>query len=193
MISEWTDCWQIEDFSNAYRNWIIQEMHGERYAILFDIMHDTKFKWSRKVPRDSDRETDGRYLRLRFASGSKSDIWESWLDVSWPCSFLEFLVAMAYTIDDKIMYDPERPDQASRWFWEMLSNAGLDRYDDDRMLREGILGWGYATEIIDKIMCRRYEYNGNGGLFPLKFPEMDQRNVEIWYQANAYFIENYIG
>ena len=196
MVSEWAEVWKTEDFANAYRNWMLESMHAERYSILFDILHDTEFTWSERVPRDADREADGRYLRLRFVNGSDSDIMEDWLevmDVTWPASFLEFLIALAYSIDDKIMYDPERPDQASLWFWEMLDNVGLARYDDVTMFHEGMLAWAIVTETVDRILQRRYEYDGGGGLFPLRSPKMDQRNVEIWYQANAYMIENYIG
>lgn len=193
MVSEWADSWKLENFSNAYRNWMLREMHADRYSILFDILHDTEFTWSSKLPRDSDREADGRYLRLRFANSSDLDIWEDWLSPSWPCSFLEFLIALSYSIDDKIMYDPGKPDQASEWFWEMMGNAGLSRFDDKTLMNESSLGWALVYETVERVMGRRYDYNGNGGLFPLKKPKMDQRRVEIWYQANAYMIENYIG
>ena len=190
-VSEWADTWELEDFSNAYRNWLETSMNAQGYSILFDLLHDTKFEWSRKIPRDSDRSEDGRYLRLRFANEAGLDIWDEWLDDTWPCSFLEFLVALAYSIDDKMMYDPEKPDQAAEWFWEMMSNMDLAKYDDQRMLQGGMLAWFLVSETVDKVMGRRYDYNGNGGLFPLRKPAMDQRKVEIWYQANAYMIENY--
>lgn len=193
MISEWADSWRVEDFSNAYRNWLQETMNADGYSILFDILYDTKFTWSHRIPRDGDRASDGRYLRLRFANEAGLDIWSDWLDDSWPCSFLEFLIALSYSIDDKMMYDPEKPEQAAEWFWEMLSNMGIASYSDERLLQEGMLGWMTVSAIIDKVLGRRYEYNGNGGLFPLRRPAMDQRNVEIWYQANAYMIENYIG
>lgn len=191
MVSEWADTWELEDFSNAYRNWLETSMDAQGYSILFDLLHDTKFEWSRKIPRDSDRAEDGRYLRLRFANEAGLDIWDDWLDDTWPCSFLEFLVALAYSIDDKMMYDPEKPDQAAEWFWEMLSNMGIAKYDDQLMLQQGMLAWYIVSETVGKVMGRRYDYNGNGGLFPLRKPAMDQRDVEIWYQANAYMIENY--
>lgn len=193
MISEQDDVWRLEDFSNAYRNWLQDSMCADSYSILFDLLHDIEFEWSPKIPRDSDRATDGRYLRLRFANESGMEIWQSWLGESWPCSFLEFLVALSYSIDDKIMYDPEKPHQASRWFWEIMGNLGLDKYDDAKMLRDSMLAWYYVVEIAERVMRRRYDYNGNGGLFPLKRPAMDQKKVEIWYQANAYMIEGYIG
>ena len=190
MASEWADVWKLEDFSNAYMNWMMEEMHAEDYGMLFDVLHDAEFEWDhRKAPRDADRAADGRYLRLRFANESGMDIWEDWLE--WPCSFLEFMVALAYSIDDKIMYDPVRPDGPSLWFWDMMRNCGLDRYDDDNMMRGGMLSHMMVSETVTMIMKRRYEYNGNKGPFPLRHPEMDQREVEVWYQANAYYTEKY--
>ena len=193
MISPWADVWELEDFSNAYRNWLQDTMHADSYSVLFDILYDTPFEWSDDLPRDSDRASDGRYLRLKFSNESGMNVYKDWLDDTWPCSFLEFLVALSYSIDDKIMYDPEEPDQPSRWFWEIMGNIGLDEYDDAKMMKDGMLAWYYVNEIMDRVMCRRYDYNGNGGMFPLRRPAMDQRKVEVWYQANAYMIEGYIG
>lgn len=190
MGTEWIDVWELEDFSNAYRNWMASRMHAEDYGILFDVMHDTEFEWDgRTCPRDANRAADGRYLRRKFADESGMDIWADWLE--WPCSFLEFLVALAYSIDDNIMYDPEQPDQPAEWFWDMMKNLGLDSYDDRKMLDGGMVAHMYVTETLDRVMRRDYEPNGYLGLFPLKRPEMDQRDVEIWYQANAYYSEKY--
>lgn len=177
------------NFWNAYRNWLGAKMDGGDHSILFDIMMDTKFVWSEDIPRDEDRAADGRYLRLRFAEEEDLEIPDEIL--GYPCSFLEFLVALAYSIEDEIMYDPEEPDRASEWFWTMMRNAGLSQYDDAMMLGGRTLTDQLASSCIDKIMKRRYEPNGDKGLFPLKHPAVDQRDVEIWYQANAYFIEEY--
>lgn len=190
MVSEWDGSWKEEDFANAYRNWLADYMEAEGYSILFDVLHDTEFEWDHvRFPRDSDREADGRYLRLRFSDESGMDIMEDWL--AWPCSFLEFLIALACAIDDKIMYDPDTPEGPWTWFWEMMANCGLKTCTDEWMMEAGMSGWKKVSEITKTITGRRYEYNGNLGLFPLRRPEMDQRSVEIWYQANAYFIEKY--
>lgn len=190
MVDDWPDVCLLEDFSNAYMNWMLESMGDTGYSILFDLLHETDFKWDkRRFPRDSDRADDGRYLRLRFSNESGMDIWEEWLKKD--CSFLEFLIALAYSIDDQIMYDPICPDGPKRWFWTMMHNCGLDKYDDGVMLRGTMVAYMTVLEIVNMIMERRFEPNGNFGLFPLKRPEMDQRNVEIWYQANAYFIEEF--
>ena len=182
--------WKLEDFANAYRNWIYSKMSGKGYGILFDFLHDTQFEWDEsKLPRDGDRAADGRYLRLRFADEAGLDFEYEWLD--WPCSFLEFLVALAFSIEDSIMYDPAEPNREAEWFWLMMRNIGLDQFDDERMLSDGTFAMNEILDICETVMHRRFMYNGANGLFPLRNPAMDQRDVEIWYQANAYFIEEY--
>ena len=181
--------WVAVNFENAYTNWMLTRMHAGNYGMLFDILNDTPFEWDRKIPRDSDREADGRYLRLRFSNESGIEIVDDILEK--PCSFLEFAIALAYAIDDRIMYDAENPEQAADWFWMMLENIGLDKYTDEYLMANGLPAHMYVNEITDRVMKRRYEYNGYLGMFPLAKPEMDQRKVEIWYQANAYFIERF--
>lgn len=189
MNPEWEDSWRVEDFANAYRNWMEDTMDARGYGILLDVLHDTEFFWDSHIPRDADRADDGRYLRERFSEETGTEMPDEWMD--WPCSFLEFLVALAYEIDDKIMYDADHPEQVREWFWTMLSNIGLDVYDNDRMLAMGSAAYKEISTVLEDVMARKYGYNGYPGIFPLSKPAMDQRNVEIWYQANAYFIERY--
>ena len=190
-VEDFGDDWMTEDFQNAYRNWLHHKMDDGNHSILFDYLHDTEFKWDKSIPRDADRESDGRYLRMRFAEESDFEFADEWL--SGPCSFLEFLVALAYSIEDEIMYDPEYPDRSREWFWMMMDNSGLSKFDDKFMKEGRLLASQMVFETVNMIMERRYERNGALGLFPLKNPQMDQREVEIWYQANAYFIEEYFG
>jgi hypothetical protein len=87
---------------------------------------------------------------------------------------------MANQIDDLRMVD---------WFWMMLGNAELDGFTDEAFyaLRGHIL----VDKILNRILDRTYKRDGIGGLFPLKHPKKDQRRVELWYQMNAYLVENY--
>lgn len=191
MDGDWPEPgWRSEDFSNSYLNWMVRTMGASDYTILFDMLHDTEFTWDdATMPRDSDRAEDGRYLRERFSDETGERMDPEWLE--WPCSFLELLVALSYTIEDSIMYDPENGETARDWFWIMLSNMEIDEFDDEKMMHDGMLAFMLVSERISCVIERRYDYNGYPGLFPLRKPRMDQRDVEIWYQANAYFIERY--
>ena len=68
----------------------------------------------------------------------------------------------------------------------MICNLGLDKFDDKHYNSD------YVYEILGKFVRREYDFNGRGGLFPLKNVQNDQRKVEIYYQMLAYLSENYV-
>ena len=183
--------WEEVNFANAYKNWLERQMHAQNYRILFDFLYDFEFTWDYHIPMDENRAKDGVFLREEFSmeSGMEEPISARY----WPCSFLEFLIALCRRIENQVMYDPDSDTDASTWFWELMGNVGLDRCDDNWMLAQQGMGSMLVTEKVNEIMERRYSPSGEGGLFPLRNPETDQRKVEIWYQINDYFWENYVG
>jgi hypothetical protein len=66
----------------------------------------------------------------------------------------------------------------------MLENLDLCQYNDRVNLPEDKI-----EETLDRVIWRTYNFNGRGGIFPLRRPRQDQRDVELWYQLNAYIIE----
>lgn len=180
------DDWELQNFANAYRNWLESSVGGSSHRVLFDILYDTEYVWW--MERDGDRASDGIRLRARFEYESGLPCPEGWDD--WPCSFLEFMVAMAYTMEESIMYDPGDGLDMSTWFWTMMDNCGLSSYSDERIFASGTDSYYEIDAILHGIMDREYSYDGVGGLFPLKHPSRDQRNVEYWVQMNAYVLEN---
>lgn len=183
-MSEWADSWEIENYANAYRNWLMNEMGGEDYQILFDILYDTRFYWT--IPRDCNLADKGRYLRVTFSEESGLEMPENIYD--WPCNLLEMLVGLAFSIES-IMYDPDEGNRSQEWFWLMVGNLGLDIFDDRTILESGTMALSYIDETCRTFMDRSYCYNGVGGLFPIMDAKEDQRKIEIWYQANAYLEE----
>lgn len=182
------DEWAIENFANAYRNWLEQMVtssDGLPYGILLDILHDIQFEW--ELHDDEYRAKDGIYLRADFEWESKLEVPAGWDD--WPCSFLEFAVALARKMYRTVSYDPEDENGISNAFWEMLGNVGLDEFDDGTILELGSSALDEINDIVDVVMRREYLPNGVGGLFPLSHPDCDQRDMEYWYQMNAYAIE----
>jgi hypothetical protein len=69
----------------------------------------------------------------------------------------------------------------------MINNLGLMEVDDAAYSEE----WArsYVDAAVGTLVERRYSYSGDGGLFPLDYPEEDQRGIEIWYQMSAYLAE----
>ena len=61
-----------------------------------------------------------------------------------------------------------------------LKNLRLDSMYDEHFDIE------YVDGVILKFLNRRYERNGEGGLFTVKRRDLDMRNIEIWYQMCWY-------
>lgn len=177
----------MEEFCKAYWDWILSRMRGRNHRKLFSELHDVQFRWMEDVPMDAARETDGRYLRRVFEDESGIPMPDGALE--YPASFLEVLVALADTIEDSVMYKPGSVSDSSQWLWMMLDNMGVGDCDDE-WFEESYDARAYVMNRVDDVMLRRYDYNGNGGLFPLQHALKDQRTVDLWYQMNAYVMDH---
>ena len=157
-------------------------IEGLSYRRLFDYLHRIDFTFS--IPMDGNRAEDGIDLRYRF--GYENDIRDpiimAYLDDR-PCSVLEMLVALAMRCEEHIMRDPDAGNQTGRWFWIMLNNLGLNQMDDNNFDRH------FVDDIVTRWMERKYDSDGNGGLFIIKNSRYDLRSIEIWYQMNWYLNE----
>lgn len=161
-------------------------MGGDNYIILFDVLYNTEFVWMDYVPMDENRAEDGVYLRAIFQQESGHDYGYTYESDSWPCSVLEMLIALARTMEDSILYDADKGDRTAEWFWLMLKNLKLDTYEDDLLISDRDSDFENIFEILHVFMNRLYGKNGLGGVFPMRRTDKDQREVELWYQANEY-------
>lgn len=154
-----------------YFNWLCRFVSGKKkskygsYEKLLHILHNTDFTWT--IPMDSNRADDGMGLRRRFGI----DIPDK------PCSVLEMAVALAIRCERSVMWNPDIGDRTGQWFWEMITNLGLGTMTDERFDETK------TREIISRLLERRYEPDGKGGLFTVRNSRFDLRTVEIWYQA----------
>lgn len=134
---------------------------------------------------DDNRAYDGIELRYKFGKDrgySQAQI-ASVLDTR-ECSVLEMMVALAIRIEHDITQDDSYGDRTGHWFWSMIKSLALmDQYDDNF---NGLLVRGSVHRMLE----REYASNGKGGLFTVKNPREDLRNVEIWYQMMWYLNEN---
>lgn len=95
-------------------------------------------------------------------------------------SVFEVLIGLAGQADDMI------PLSIQTWFHTFIENLGLDRYPDEYLERRSDAP---VERIIHNFNNRQYRPNGRGGIFPLKHPREDQREVELWYQMGLYMTE----
>lgn len=151
------------------------------YKILCDHMHRISFHAT--VAYDDNRMADGARLRhdfLRSLRGEPNS--EDLKDFLYPdATIFEVLVALTLRCVD----------WAGRtqgfWFWMFMKNLDLSTYTDHIY---DFKDTRYIDRKLIKFNNRRYNANGRGGLFPLKVPDNDQRQVELWYQLAAYLTEN---
>lgn len=160
-----------------YFGWLcLHNINGaEQYQTLLKILHCKEYVWT--VPNDDNRIEDGRALRREFIEHSNVEgVDPSWLSLG--CSMLELLIGMSRRLQFMTEESP------SDWFWEMLTNVGLNFYDDHQHIP-----LNHVDDTLDQVIWRTYRHDGRGGLFPLEFPEADQRRIELWYQMAAYVLE----
>lgn len=152
------------------------------YKSLFDALYNIDFY--PLIAMDANREEDGIALRYRF--GRENNINEQeiahYLDCK-PCSVLEMMIALAIRMEDQIMDNPEYGNRSGQWFWEMIVTMGLGSCNDNNFHTE------YTHAVVNHFLERQYSPNGIGGLFEISNPNIDMRNVEIWYQMQYYLGE----
>lgn len=158
----------------------VRNRNPERgYWNLLRMMHSTEFTWS--VPNDDNRWADGVDLRHEWILTKEiQDPDQDWLELG--CSVLEMLISLARRVAF------ESSGTSREWFWKLVQNLELKRYTDDIYeisIEEEV------AETLDRLVHRTYDYSGQGGLFPLRRPERDQRRIEIWYQMSDYLLEKH--
>lgn len=144
---------------------------------LLRKLYNKEFVWF--IPNDDNRAEDGRYLRKEFIEerGIVS-IDDDWMRLG--CSMLEMLIGLSR----RLSFEAGNPTDV--WFWMLIRNVGMEFSTDASPFHEERI-----DTTLEKIIWRTYRYNGSGGgLFPLRHPQEDQRKIEIWYQLNAFLLEN---
>lgn len=147
------------------------------YWKLAKHLNSIPFHWS--VRNDDNRSEDGKCLRDEFIEDMDiEDIEINWLQMD--ASMLEMLIALA----DRAGFETDMA--AGDWFWIFLENLGLktlsDRAWDDEAEQ-------HVDEVCERVILRKYQRNGAGGLFPLRHATQDQRKVELAYQLATYLLE----
>lgn len=143
-----------------------------RYDGLLEKLYEREFSWT--VPNDDNRVEDGLDLRAEFTGGPHHDVNDKGVSV------LEIIVGLSRRLE----FNAEG--NAKDWAWTLIGNIGLDKMKDPlRIVDENII-----DEVLDQLIWRTYDRDGQGGFFPLAEPQEDQTKLEIWYQMSAYIYEN---
>lgn len=174
-----------------YYNWLVDLTCGwcERYSegagdysALMDYLYARQFTWV--IPKDENRASDGFEMRYRFVEQSGEYTYRDvYLYLTHQCNVLEMMAALAIRCEEHIMGDPSIGDNTGFWFWQMIANLHLDQQDDL------YFDEGYVETVITDMLERRYQRNGDGGLFRVDDPAKDMTSVEIWCQLCWYLRE----
>lgn len=152
------------------------------YIKALDLLNSMDFIYL--LDLDENRLLDGINLRYHFSYASKMPyeyVSNELKDMR--CSVLEMMIALAIRCEDSIMSDDRYGDRTYKWFWEMFSNLGLDRYSDDNWNEDE------ALIIVFNFLNRNYNYDGSGNIFRFDNPNFDVRKMEIWDQMGLYMNE----
>lgn len=168
------------DVREAYLRWLEHQFRDEHtptesYWDLINLMFDKKFDW--QIPHDDNRLADGLALRPEF--GNQARIPQRQLERFGPCSFLEVHIGLSRRLAFVA------GGEASGWAWQLLCNLELHRLSDPLSRRKQ----EKVDDIMDMVIWRRYSPDGQGGFFPLAWPDDDQTTIELWYQLNSYVEE----
>lgn len=174
----------MEELWKDYLQWLIWRCGLERktdHTELFESLHDIDFIYC--LGRDENREIDGLDLRDQYEIPDVFNNFSPYFSRK-KCSVMEMLVALAIRVDDDITGDPgeEHPED---FFMEMIKNLGLSRFRNGRCKEKDV------RQIVDQWIKRKFSPNGKGSPFPVKHDSRDQRDLEIWDQANSYISEHY--
>lgn len=158
------------------------------YSILCDMMMEHTFLPI--LSMDENRCYECRCLRSDFAEGYEDDTGDI-LDGLYGeyGTMMELFVVLS----EKIAYemaDSEFEAGTGKWFKELLQNCGLIKCCNGWFEEDG-KNSAEIADILDVIIYRKFDWDGEGGLFPLRCPKSDQRYAELIIQMNNYIEENY--
>lgn len=171
------------DLKPVYFTWLCDRIaieygrdSSKTYEGLLGQLHSKEFVWV--VPNDHNRIADGKDLRTRFfyEVGIDEDHDISGL----PVSVLEVIVALG----NRLEFISDKP--ASIWAWRLVENLELHKFSDPVSKRNQ----ERIDDILEALIWRTYKPDGSGGLFPLAFPQENQKEVEVWYQMHHYLEED---
>ena len=173
----------IED---RYLNWLyakVSNANGPQYRQLLSYLFNIEFIPMDNVPLDENRLSDVERLRSMFGYETNTDV--TYLN-GHIYSLLEVMVYLSITMERDIMSgsDGTYDDRTDFWFYSMLTSSGLDVYYDGAFSPQG------AGMICDRIIFRRYQYNGAGGLFTVRNPQFDMTLADLYRQMMWYLSDD---
>ena len=157
---------------------------NDNYDLL--LMHLHKIEYYSLIPNDDNRGEDGKRLREIFLDNEGPQ--GPFCLPEGSCTVLEMLIGLSFRMENELKCGPCGT-SASECFWLFMQNLNLNwAHNNDYFQNDGD---NSVAKIVWAVLERKYERNGEGGIFPLKQTRKNQRKVEVWYQMQEYLLENY--
>jgi len=141
------------------------------YNVLIDIAHHIEFVAI--VPFDDNRADDGLALRreyeIEFGQPPRV-IFEG------PTLF-EVMVGLARRMEF-LDFEMDETRTYGHYFCILVENLEIGNVRDSEEVLDALI----------TVVLREYDPDGRGGFFPLENPDSDQRNLQMWYQMQAFFM-----
>lgn len=193
------------DTEFQYFEWLIESIDpehkiGDFYRPVYEILYSTDFRWFKKYSDDENRAKDGIYLRNDFKDSSRKfrddlrkefsaidydggDVQKEHWYYAKPASCMEVLISIGRRIEYNYLAIPGE-ENVPKWFWIFVTNLGLGV--NNRM----ISNQNYIHHRIQKWLNRRYERNGEGGIFVTNSSRFDMPKLSLREQMNIFVNEN---
>lgn len=188
---------KTNNLSELYLVWLINLINadnykGKSYIKLCSLLNKVPFEPVIKL--DENRLSDVQSLLRETYIQSQSDWYRLTNDdimelPTWPVSFLELIISLAMRMDLDFMREINGIDNTRIYFWVLVRNLGILEFDDEHWGEDAIIS---IVNRLNIVQDRKYDFNGNGGLFPLENAEMDQRNVQIWNQLCQFVNQRFL-
>lgn len=190
---------KTNNLSQLYLKWLLRLINadnykGKSYIKLCSLLNKVPFEPVIKL--DENRLSDVQSLLRETYIQSQSDWYrlnEQFDEImelpKCPVSFLELIISLAMRIDLDFMREINGIDNTRIYFWILVRNLGILEFDDEHWGEDAIIS---IVNRLNIVQDRKYDFNGNGGLFPLEHAEMDQRNVQIWNQLCQFVNQRFL-
>lgn len=194
----WVDISDEESVADGYFMWL-WELVGGNYpeysdkSTLFYILCNLNFRLC--LDEDENRLVDGYDYRYFYSEDVGIPYRFINEKLQFPSTICEVLLGLASRCNE-IAGDVSKGDRTADFFWRLVKNLGLMCYTNDYFNQTN---WGRIVEeeayeivkICDIWMDRQFKFDGKGSPFPLKNPPGDERNTNLWYQMQAWIMENF--
>lgn len=188
---------KTNEIFKSYLEWLLRLINadnykGKSYIKLCSLLNKVPFEPVIKL--DTNRVSDAQSLLRETYIQSKSEWYrmddDNVMELSTcPVSFLELIISLAMRIDLDFMREINGVDNTRIYFWVLVRNLGILEFDDEHWGEDAIVS---IVNRLNIVQDRKYDFNGNGGLFPLENAEMDQRNVQIWNQLCQFVNQRFL-